>query len=265
MQIESIDKKRLEIPKGLGAILVFTDGSEKGRQFPLIYSRTVLGRKKGDVLIRDLAVSSEHAAVDYRRGVFHVVDLDSKNGTFVNEKQIRDQQVLLEQDIRIGDSTFHVLLDAEQAALLMEQQTHISSKQRGLVNLMQMEFLNEEDESTIAPIKENKNLHAGKPTKKYIKLKIILKNGKGIKLKYVKPKVLIGREETDLVINDIEVSRKHAYLEIQQNQEVVVQDLASANGTYVNGKRINRRMLNIHDKIQIGHTLIVFMGVQEGE
>ncbi len=261
---ESLDKKRFEIPKGLGAIAVFTEGSEKGRQFPLVYTRTVMGRKKGDILIRDLAVSSEHAAIDYRRGVFHIVDLDSKNGTFIHEKKIRDQQVLLDQDVRLGDSIFQVQLDPEQFALLVEQQAH-APKQRGLVDLMQQEFLNEEIENTVSSLRESKKEQTAVAAKKYIKVKVVLKNGKGIKLKYVKPKVLIGREETDLVISDIEVSRKHAYLELQSNNDVVIQDLASANGTYVNGKRINRRVLTAADKIQIGQTLVVFMGVADRE
>ena len=262
---ESIDKKRFEIPQGLGAIAVFTEGSEKGRQFPLVYTRTVMGRKKGDILIRDLAVSSEHAAIDYRRGIFHVVDLDSKNGTFVNEKKIRDQQVLLEQDVRLGDSIFQVQLDPEQFTLLVEQQAHLPTKQRGLVDLMQAEFLNEEAENTVSSMKDSRKEQTQTAAKKYIKVKVVLKNGKGIKLKYVKSKVLIGREETDLVISDIEVSRKHAYLELQTNNDVVIQDLASANGTFVNGKRINRRILTPSDKIQIGQTLVVFVGVEDRE
>lgn len=263
MQSEPLDKKRFMIPKGLGAILIFTEGSEKGRQFPLIYLRTVIGRKKGDILIRDLAVSSEHAAIDYRRGVFHIVDLDSKNGTFVNEKKIRDQQIFLEQDIRMGDSVFHLLLDSEQASLLLEQQAH-PSQQNGLVDLMQKEFLSDDVENTMA-YQEDSKFDATVVAKVYIRIKVILKNGKEIKLKYVKPKVLIGREETDLVIGDIEVSRKHAYLELQSNNQVVIQDLASANGTLVNGVRVNRRMLNPQDKIQIGQATIVFMGVQESD
>lgn len=209
-------------------------------------------------------MSSEHAAIDYRRGVFHVVDLDSKNGTFVNEKKIRDQQVLLEQEVRLGDSIFQVQLDPEQFSLLLEQQNRQPTKQRGLVDLMQKEFLTEDVENTAASSIEIQK-EATALLKKYIKVKVVMKNGKGIKLKYVKSKVFIGREETDLVINDIEVSRKHAYLELQSNHDVVIQDLASANGTFVNAKRINRRILNVADKIQIGQTLIVFMGVQNRE
>jgi pSer/pThr/pTyr-binding forkhead associated (FHA) protein len=261
---ESIDKKRFEIPKGLGAIAVFTEGSEKGRQFPLIFTRTVMGRKKGDILIRDLAVSAEHAVIDYRRGVFHIVDLESKNGTFVNEKKVRDQQVLLEQDIRLGDSIFQVQLDPEQFSFLLEQQIHKPVKQRGLVDLMQNEFLAEDNEHTLSATKDERKVPVAS-LKKYIRVKVVMKNGKSIKLKYVKSKVLIGREDTDLVINDIEVSRKHAYLELQTNNDVVIQDLASANGTFVNAKRINRRVLNVADKIQIGQTLIVFTGVQDRE
>ncbi|MCB1198832.1 MAG: FHA domain-containing protein, partial [Deltaproteobacteria bacterium] len=111
---------RKKLPQELGALVVFTQGSEKGRQFPLIYMRTIMGRTKGDILVRDLAVSSKHLAIDYRRGKFHVLDNESKNGTFINEKRVLDHHVFIEQDIRIGDSLFHIELDQERAQALIE-------------------------------------------------------------------------------------------------------------------------------------------------
>lgn len=50
---------------------------------------------------------------------------------------------------------------------------------------------------------------------------------------------VIGRHgmEADVFIDDVYVSRMHAQISIE-NEEVVVKDLYSGNGTYVNGRRL---------------------------
>jgi hypothetical protein len=53
-----------------------------------------------------------------------------------------------------------------------------------------------------------------------------------------KSEIYIGRDiNNDIVINDAEISRKHARL-ILQAGEYVLEDLGSTNGTYVNGQRL---------------------------
>jgi hypothetical protein len=49
--------------------------------------------------------------------------------------------------------------------------------------------------------------------------------------------VAIGRQDGDLVVEDPEVSRRHAVLR-RSGGSVVVEDLDSTNGTFVNGERI---------------------------
>jgi pSer/pThr/pTyr-binding forkhead associated (FHA) protein len=51
--------------------------------------------------------------------------------------------------------------------------------------------------------------------------------------------VSIGRDSSNtIVINDAEVSRRHAQLSLQ-NDKLVLEDIGSTNGTYVNGQRIS--------------------------
>jgi pSer/pThr/pTyr-binding forkhead associated (FHA) protein len=244
------------MPPSLGAVLVFTDGAEAGRQFPLVFMRTVLGRTKGDILIRDLSVSSKHVAIDYRRGKFHVVDLESRNGVFLGEEKVRDHHVFIDQPVRVGDSLFHIELDVDKAEMLRQQQTHMGAPQRGLKQLLRDEFFRASaDQTKITSTKPA----TGKP--KFMKVRVELPNGKSIKLKYVKAKIYVGREDAELVLQDIEVSRRHAMFERLDNNQVIIQDLASANGTHVNDKRIERAVLKKGDRVKMGQTIIEFMGV----
>ena len=69
---------------------------------------------------------------------------------------------------------------------------------------------------------------------------------------------LLGRMETNhIVINDEGISRTHCrILQLPENQ-VMLEDLNSTNGTYINSERINRAVLKDGDKIQIGSTTIL--------
>lgn len=66
---------------------------------------------------------------------------------------------------------------------------------------------------------------------------------------------LIGRKDCDLVLNDVQVSRRHAELKIV-GQKLVIEDLMSTNGTQVNGITITRIQLAPNDLITIGDTTL---------
>lgn len=67
----------------------------------------------------------------------------------------------------------------------------------------------------------------------------------------------IGRSsKNDIVVNDLFVSRIHCTLLVHSDGTAEIFDLASANGTFVNGEKIKRIFLKSSDKIQIGETEI---------
>ena len=68
----------------------------------------------------------------------------------------------------------------------------------------------------------------------------------------------IGRKECDIVLEDEKVSRKHASIIIVREGQYAVQDLASRNGTFVNGIRLTRRNLQHNDLIRVGNTTLRF-------
>jgi FHA domain len=66
--------------------------------------------------------------------------------------------------------------------------------------------------------------------------------------------VTLGRETADIVIEDPEVSRRHASLDWNQGRPEL-SDLGSANGTFVNGERIDApRELHDGDVVKLGRT-----------
>lgn len=74
----------------------------------------------------------------------------------------------------------------------------------------------------------------------------------------VKPVSVLGRSrECDIVVPDLNVSRQHAEIRLEGGAYWLV-DLASTNGTMVNGKRVKRVKLENGDRIEAGSSELVF-------
>ena len=89
----------------------------------------------------------------------------------------------------------------------------------------------------------------------------------GKELPLLQERVVLGRgEESDVLILDPSVSRKHAQLVCRARGRraesmtfrVMLHDLGSTNGTLVNSKRVTRVELRPGDKILVGHTVLKF-------
>jgi len=67
------------------------------------------------------------------------------------------------------------------------------------------------------------------------------------------------RPESDIFLDDVTVSRKHAEFVRRPDGGFVVRDVGSLNGTYVGRERIDaERVLNEGDEVQIGKYRLVF-------
>ena len=92
--------------------------------------------------------------------------------------------------------------------------------------------------------------------------KVILKlNGKVVKeLTLDQNEIIIGRDTTsDIQIENIAVSREHATI-IKGPNYYFIEDLQSKNGTFVNGKKINKKFLKPDDEVIIGkHCLQIIL------
>jgi len=68
---------------------------------------------------------------------------------------------------------------------------------------------------------------------------------------------VIGREGADIALEDPKVSRKHAEIGLYGPGAYVLRDLASTNGTFLNGRRVSeKRQLSHWDLIRVGGTVL---------
>jgi pSer/pThr/pTyr-binding forkhead associated (FHA) protein len=68
-----------------------------------------------------------------------------------------------------------------------------------------------------------------------------------------------GRQpDSDIILDDITVSRHHAEFRRQEETFSVV-DLGSLNGTYVNQQRVDQAPLRSGDEVQVGKFRLTFM------
>lgn len=83
------------------------------------------------------------------------------------------------------------------------------------------------------------------------------KNGEERQLIFEKEEVTIGRATgSDIVLPRNNISKRHARL-VDKHDKVVIVDLRSTNGTYVNGRRITApELLTYEDKVYIGDFVI---------
>ena len=73
--------------------------------------------------------------------------------------------------------------------------------------------------------------------------------------------VSVGRvPDNDIQLDDFTVSRQHAVL-VRENQDWILRDLGSLNGTYVNNERVDECVVRHGDAVQIGRFhLVAFFG-----
>ena len=75
---------------------------------------------------------------------------------------------------------------------------------------------------------------------------------------------LIGREGADIVLDDKKVSRRHLEIGLYGPGAYILRDLASTNGTKLNGRRISDRAKLKHtDVISLGDHVLSFAVIEK--
>jgi two-component system NtrC family sensor kinase len=93
---------------------------------------------------------------------------------------------------------------------------------------------------------------------------VIQGRDQGTRFRLEEATVTIGRGASNTIqLHDTEVSREHAEIR-RRGDTLVIVDLNSSNGSYVNGRQVKEQELASGDQLQLGRTLLLYTGVTEG-
>lgn len=108
---------------------------------------------------------------------------------------------------------------------------------------------------------DNAVVHAGEVDPGEVML--VVRQGPEIGTRYTLhgDSVSVGRvPDNDIQLDDFTVSRQHAVL-VRENQDWILRDLGSLNGTYLNNERVDECIVRHGDALQIGRFhLVAFFG-----
>jgi len=99
------DKRK---PPVVGWFVALT-GEQKGDDFRIRDGQNTIGSAPdADIVLRDTAVSGKHASIRYKDQKFYITDLDSTNGTFLNDgttpiarEELKDNDVVRIADVSL--------------------------------------------------------------------------------------------------------------------------------------------------------------------
>jgi pSer/pThr/pTyr-binding forkhead associated (FHA) protein len=222
-----------------GRLVSLTDG----REYVIMAASLVLGREAGcDVVVSGKDVSRRHAEIVPSPKGYLLVD-SSTNGVWVNEERVEGQRLLARADvIRVGEESFRFYSDAAPAgapaaAAGPAAVPAASPPPPGAGARLQ----NTSFGMPATPRPTSPTPHAvGAAASTGPLANFLVRSGglKGTRLIVKTPVANIGRADyNDLVLPDESVSTSHAKLQRREGVWVLM-DLASTNGTYVDGERI---------------------------
>lgn len=100
------------------AALVYIKDGKIDSEATLKPGRTVVGREEGcQIRIPVASVSRKHCELSDEGGTLKIRDLDSSNGTFVNNKKVGEAELAAGDVLNIGGYTFVVKVDGQPAEI----------------------------------------------------------------------------------------------------------------------------------------------------
>lgn len=198
------------------AQLVCIEGLKQGLMFEIEGDEATLGRGvMNSIILPHHSVSRKHATIKKDDSHFILTDLNSLNGTFVNEQKIATTLLQNGDVLKFGD----LLFGFKSSSGIEKHDTLVSMR--------------------------------------LPEVKLICREGmeQGVEIKLEGETVQAGRGKTnEITLLHKSISRDHCRFSMAEGR-VVLKDLGSTNGSFVNGKRIQEQELSDNDEIKLGDLL----------
>jgi len=271
--------------------LTISDGPDQGQSFELKEGENLVGRNRGEIKLTDKKASGRHCQFILEGDRVYLEDLGSTNGTFMGAHKVSDRieihnldvvtvglskiTVAIVEDVKkfkelnakdFEDDNFNPDETAPEAShfdpatplplvtpkvsLPADDAVYRETGVNRIQNLIEDEMKAFSKWDHPAGAAEKSGPHS------VPKIQVVLnarKAPEGVsRITCSQEKTSIGRKEVDIRINDLDLSRKHAAIEIVGGRQAYVRDLASTNGTFVNGNRVTFQEIKQGDLVQIG-------------
>ncbi len=213
--------------------LVFSrDGKPCLRQRMGDTTLTIGRDNDNNIQLTDDDISRKHVKIERKSGRYVITDF-SLNGTYLNNQQVKTSDINIGDTLTIGRWTVKVV-----AADKPPEETVVAHRQPTSV-------LNFDAQSRMI-------------ASEHIALKITTPEGKTRTSYARKTETVIGSQEgSDIEIKDAFVSRKHCRI-INRNSRIILMDMGSTNGTYVDNIRVDNVSLPSEGAFRIGKTAIEY-------
>lgn len=215
---------------------------------PILQETFLFGRESGDCILQDEQASARHCLIQKMGKIYHLIDLNSSNGTFLNGSRIVKSKLQSGDRIRIGTTHMQFVtvdLQASPDPLRVLQGLLSGRNQRGQVPL--------DIQKQLARIRKEL------PRQASLVLDVVYGDGAKETLEFATGSPVLGRAMTiGRFSEDQELSKEHVQISVGRGGKLEVRDCGSTNGTFVNEKQIGQRATVIFagDMIRIGRTRI---------
>jgi pSer/pThr/pTyr-binding forkhead associated (FHA) protein len=177
------------------------------------------------VVLATDGIQPHHASIVVDQRGFTLLVKGAEAWTHVNARPVREKAIL-----RLGD-----VVSLQSVNLLLKPDS---------------------DDSIYLPAEavgeDMKDVEANDTRYRQVPPKAVLRGVSGPyfgKVVAIRGRLVIGRgDDCDLVLDEPEMSRKHAMIEVRQN-DIYLRDLGSTNGTYVNGVKVRDAALFTGDQL----------------
>lgn len=221
---------------------------------PLLLNRPSvwLGRDPSCEVIFDAnaaTVSRKHAEIKIQGNDYILVDNNSFNGTLVNEQRISVPTPLYNGDeIQLGVGG--PILKFNSPSRKPPAGSSLAGQRSFEASQIAMPIAEADSPKTIVLSKgasSSPRIEPGAASEPQLLMTVSFGQ---------KNELSIGRDETnDISLDGLQISKRHARL-IRSGGGVIIDDLGSTNGVYVNGNRISRQALNAGESAMIGTFLL---------
>ncbi len=223
-------------------VLVCISGKSQNDLVKLRRDNTLFGREKADIIVSDAEVSATHCQIQCIDDSYHIFDMNSSNGTFVNGQRIVKAKLKEGDIVEIGKTVFRFgLEDEKNVRHIPTLFTSTKSQDR---STSMVDTLIERELKQAQKVHLEITVQYGNSTRDTIQLHQ--------KIAYIGRASSFGHFD-----QDTEISRKHLMIKLNDTGEVFIEDQGSTNGSFLNGQKISGlHRVQPTDEVRVGRCIL---------